>query len=271
MTNADGIESVRTQPPTAIEIEGRFRSAPVSALRPVLLGGLWVSAKLLRYDWSSEGAERLLEIGEPMILASNHCSHADTGAILGTLPGDMRRRTCVAAALDVFGSVEDRSRVRTFRRECLQTAVATAFFAFAFDRSGPPLPSVRTAVTLVRNGWNLLLYPEGTRSRTGKVSDFKAGVSLIAKLTGRRVVPIHVSGGKTIMPIGTKIPGPGHANVRYGEPIELGRGESLLGFATRLRHHVQSLAAGRDVVAGREPSQTEPAPRLAAVEAKQSA
>jgi 1-acyl-sn-glycerol-3-phosphate acyltransferase len=153
----------------------------------------------------------------------------------------MRERTCVAAALDVFGPVGENGTFRSFRRECLQIVVAAGFHAFAFDRSGPPLRSLRTAVDLIRGGWNLLLYPEGTRSRTGALGPFKAGVGVLAKMTGRPVVPIHVAGGTSILPCGATIPRKGRAHVRYGDPMRLRLGEDTGDFAARVREHVREL------------------------------
>lgn len=253
--------------PRIAEIEERFRSPVVRLGRPVILGGIRVLRVVRRFGWSGDGAETLPD-HEPFILAANHCSHADTAAILGTLPRSVRHRTCVAAALDVFGPPSSRERhtLKAFRRECLQIVVAAGFHAFAFDRHGPPRRSIRTAVELVRGGWNLLLYPEGTRSRTGKMGRFKAGVGVLARTTGRRVIPVHVSGGTTILPCGAFLPRPGHALVRYGAPLTLDRGESGRDFTERLSQAIGELAPGGIALDTRESTELPPAPtRLAPI------
>ena len=133
-------ESTRVEAPTVDEIEQRFRSPAVVVARPLVLGTLGMLGVVCRYRWTAEGAERL-PIGDgPLVFAANHGSHADTAAILGTLPRPLRKRTCVAAALDVFGPTDDTERrtLKALRRECLQVIVAAAFHAFAFDRHGPP-------------------------------------------------------------------------------------------------------------------------------------
>ncbi len=236
-------DAIRVVAPGAEEIEQRFRSPVVLATRPMILGGIKVLSVVCRFGWTSEGAERLLPCPRPIIFCANHGSHADTAAILGTLPPVIRRRTCVAAALDVFGPTSNGNRrtFKTFRRECLQVVVAAGFHAFAFDRSGAPLRSLRTAVNLVRSGWSLLLYPEGTRSRTGEMGPFKAGVGILARNTGRPVVPVYVADGKSILPCGTTIPRPGRAIVHYGEPIRVEAGESTRAFTRRLKQRVADL------------------------------
>jgi long-chain acyl-CoA synthetase len=254
----------RVEPPTAAEIERRFASPLVVGARPLILAGIATLGFACRFQWTAEGTSALLDGDGPTILAANHASHADTAAILGTLPRPIRRRTCVAAALDVFGPNGETRTIRAFRRECLQVIVAAGFHAFAFDRSGPPLRSLRTAVDLVRGGWNLLLYPEGTRSRTGELGEFKAGVGVLARVTQRPVVPVNVAGGTSILPCGATVPRSGHAHVRFGEPIRISRGESGHAFADRVRQRVRELGstatrtAAKDTVESRAPLATIP-------------
>ena len=252
----------RVLPPTAEEIERRFHSLAASSLRPAIRGSLRVLGAVRRFGWDAEGAEMLEQLEPPIILAANHLSHADTPAILDTLPRAIRKRTQVAAALDVFGrSMNGHKRV--WRKELLQLVVAAGFHAFAFDRHGPPLRSVRTSAQLMRNGWNLLLYPEGTRSRTGEIGTFKAGVGVLARITGRPVVPIHVTGGDVVQQHGKLIPHPGRVRVRYGEPMWPGADERPTQFTERLEQTVRVMAsapARHEPAAAAEP-RPEPRPK----------
>jgi len=207
----------------------------------VILGAVGVLRMARRFGWIGEGLDNIKNLSTPMVFAANHQSHTDTAAILGTLPKRVRNRTAVAAALDVFGG-NGTGASPSLRRECLQLFVAAGFHAFAFDRHRSPLRSIRTAAELIENGWNLLLYPEGTRSRTGKMAQFKAGVGVLARFTQRPVVPIHVSGGRAILPCGATIPRPGRLIVRYGKPIFFEQGESSSQFAQRIQDSVLNLS-----------------------------
>ncbi|MHC5002581.1 MAG: lysophospholipid acyltransferase family protein [Planctomycetota bacterium] len=229
--------------PKAAEIEHRFSSAPVVMTRPLIMGGIRMLRTARRFGWSAEGLETLREIEPPVVFAANHLSHSDTAAILGTLPRCLRSRTAVAAALDVFGPS---SKGRSFRNEALQLLVAAGFHAFAFDRHGPPLRSIRTSVDLIRHGWSLLLYPEGTRSRSGAMGPFKAGVGVLARFTRRPVVPVYVEGGQDVLPHGVLMPRPGRIVVRYGQPLTYRDGESPDAFVTRLREQVGAMCEGRE-------------------------
>ncbi len=230
----------RLQPPTAAEIERGFRAPAVVITRPLILGGIGALSTARSFGWRAIGIENLKSAPQPVILAANHQSHADTAAILGTLPRAIRERTTVAAALDVFGNGNS---APSLKRRYLQLFVAAGFRAFAFDRHGPPLPSLRTARQLIRNGWNLLLYPEGTRSRSGELGPFKAGVSVLARFTRRPLIPVYVDGGQQVLPCGAFMPRPGRITVRYGRPLFYGRGDTLDGFAARVREHVAEAAA----------------------------
>ena len=226
----------RHRPPTVDEIERGFRTPAVVVTRPLILGGIGALCATRNFNWRAVGIENLRSARQPIILAANHQSHADTAAILGTLYRPIRERTVVAAALDVFGN----GGVPSLKRRYLQLVVAAGFHAFAFDRHGPPLPSLRTATQLIRNGWNLLLYPEDTRSRTGQIATFKAGISVLARFTRRPVVPVRVDGGRRILPCGAFLPRSGRITVHYGRPLFYGRGDTLESFAARVREHVRT-------------------------------
>ncbi len=226
----------RPLPPTAADVERRFRHPVVVVARPLILGSIGVIGSARSFGWKATGLDRLMALEPPVILAANHQSHADTPAILGTLPRPLRERTVVAAALDVFGNG---SGVPSFKRECLQLVVAAGFHAFAFDRHGPPLRSLRTAVQLIRNGWSMLLFPEGTRSRSWQMARFKAGISVLARFSRQPVIPVHVAGGRQVLPCGEFIPRSGRITVHYGAPMWFEKGDSLAGFAARVEQRVR--------------------------------
>lgn len=233
----------RDKAPTAEEIEQRFSSPLVKGLRPTLLAGLTVLKTVRRFSWHAQVECDFSQIDQPVIFAANHRSHADTAAILGVLPKHMRNRTAVAAALDVFGPDSNGGLKRKLSKDMLQLIVGSGFHAFAFDRFGPPLRSVRTSVQLIRNGWNLLLYPEGGRTRLPHIRPFKPGVSLLAKFSGAPVIPVFVHGGDAILPCEKFLPGPGVATVVFGGPLTYGEGETPNQFANRVEEQVRLLGA----------------------------
>ena len=96
------------------------------------------------------------------MFVANHESHADTAVVLAALPREVRSRSAPAAAEDYFFS----SRVRG-------VMAALAMGAFPFPRHGSA--GLERAERLLAEGWNVLLFPEGTRSRDGRMGRFRPG------------------------------------------------------------------------------------------------
>ena len=114
---------IRRLPQTAAEVERRFRSPAVIVTRPMIVSSIELLGAARSFHWRPEGLENLARVREPVILAANHQSHADTAAILGTLPRAVRERTSVAAALDVFGR-QSNGNMPSIKREFIQLLVA---------------------------------------------------------------------------------------------------------------------------------------------------
>jgi 1-acyl-sn-glycerol-3-phosphate acyltransferase len=70
-------------------------------------------------------------------------------------------------------------------------------------------------------GRPIAIFPEGTRSRDGHLTDGKAGAALIAMRSGAPIVPAGISGTHRIFPGRSRWPRPTRVRVRYGEPFRL--------------------------------------------------
>lgn len=154
-----------------------------------------------------EGIENLQSIEGPVVFVANHSSHADTAAILYALPGEHRRRLCIAAAADYFY----KSRVVGFIVNLLMNT-------FPFERNNPR-KGLQLAKAVLRNGQSLLIYPEGTRSISGNCITFKRGFACLSCQLGIPVVPIRVEGSREMLPKGTFWPRKARIRVAFAEPI----------------------------------------------------
>jgi 1-acyl-sn-glycerol-3-phosphate acyltransferase len=137
------------------------------------------------------GQEHLKAVDEPVILVANHTSHLDTVAILRALPRRWRMRTAVLAAADYF-----------YRNRVVAAFVSLVFNTVPVERrperaAGEPAAHLDR---LIGQRWNLLIYPEGTRSRDGKLGSLHRGAAYIAAKHGLRILPIRVSGTRAAMP-----------------------------------------------------------------------
>jgi 1-acyl-sn-glycerol-3-phosphate acyltransferase len=164
-----------------------------------------------------EGLDHLEEVRPPVVFLANHASHMDTPLILCSLPKEWRRRTAVAAAADYFFDVWWRA-----------ASTALVFNTFPIERTGGKR-ATDTARQLVSEGWSLLVYPEGTRSRDGWMGRFRHGASRLCIEYGIPAVPIALRGTYAAMPRGRSWPLPGRpaVSVRIGAPIPIARGEDF--------------------------------------------
>ncbi len=161
---------------------------------------------------------------------ANHTSHMDTPLILCSLPDDWRRRTAVAAAADYFFDTWWRA-----------TGSAVAFNTFPIERRGGTLSS--TPGDLLGSGWNVVVFPEGTRSPDGWTRPFRLGAAYLAAQYGVPVVPIGIRGSYAAMPRGRGWPVPGRppVTVRFGEPIRQRPDEGVRELGARVERAVAQL------------------------------
>jgi 1-acyl-sn-glycerol-3-phosphate acyltransferase len=76
-----------------------------------------------------------------------------------------------------------------------------------------------TAMSVLKAGGGFGIYPEGTRSRDGRLARGKTGVAWLALTADCPVVPVAVAGTDRIQPIGASWPWPHHFSVTFGKPL----------------------------------------------------
>jgi 1-acyl-sn-glycerol-3-phosphate acyltransferase len=176
------------------------------------------------------GLHHLQGARPPLILAPNHASHADAPLVLRALPPALRDDTLVPAAADYF-----------FKRRWLSVAVTLAMNAVPFDRRHDIADSVRRLERLLRHGHSIVLFPEGSRARDGRLRGFKAGVAHLACQTGAPVVPVYVQGTHALLPPGAALPRPSAVAVHFGPPLVAQPEESARAFNERIEVAVAEL------------------------------
>jgi 1-acyl-sn-glycerol-3-phosphate acyltransferase len=119
---------------------------------------------------------------------------------------------------------------------------ALIFNAFPVERSGGKRLS-DTPWRMLREGWNIVVFPEGTRSHDGWVGRFRPGAARLCIGAGVPAIPVAIRGSYAAMPRGRGWPNPGRypITVRYGPPVRPQREESVRSFADRLADGVGAL------------------------------
>jgi len=82
------------------------------------------------------------------------------------------------------------------------------------------LPAIERAAAALREGNSFLIFPEGTRSRSGELLPFKKGGFIMALLGRAPIVPVAISGARDAMKKGSLVIRPVRVTVRFGRPIE---------------------------------------------------
>jgi 1-acyl-sn-glycerol-3-phosphate acyltransferase len=173
---------------------------------------LGIALKVVFRPWS-RGRRNLPRRG-PVILASNHLSFADH--FFGPLP--LPRKVVFLAKAEYF------------TRPGFMGLVSRAFFSgtgqIPVDRTGGEASelALRSGLRVLAEGNVLGIYPEGTRSRDGKLHKGKTGVARLALESRAPVVPCAMIGTFEFLPSGSFRPSlrirPG---VIFGEPLDFSR------------------------------------------------
>jgi 1-acyl-sn-glycerol-3-phosphate acyltransferase len=119
-----------------------------------------------------------------------------------------------------------RRPIAYFARSSLWKNPTIAFFLRAMcsipvDRDNPGLSSMKGAIERLRSGLSVLVFPEGTRTKTGYLGKFREGPTLFARRAGVPIVPVYLYRSEAVWPIGQKLPTflTKNIEVRLGAPI----------------------------------------------------
>ena len=143
------------------------------------------------------------------ILASNHLSHLDW-FIDGWV--------CTPRRFTFIAQIDKMTGVKKFFRDLLYLYAGVV----RMDRNDKESKrrALAKAIEMVKSGYCLIIYPEGTRARDGQMHAFKAGVGKIHIETGAPIVPSAFKGTYEMMPPGGKMKGKKMARILIGKPMD---------------------------------------------------
>jgi 1-acyl-sn-glycerol-3-phosphate acyltransferase len=163
---------------------------------------------------------------------ANHTSHLDAVVLWSALPRDIRSLTRPVAALDYWGG-------SSFRR-----FLAKSFNALLIDRKEIKVHQspVELMIREIGDIYSLIVFPEGSRSTDGEMSEFKSGLYYLAKKRpDLELIPVYMENLNRILPRGEVAPVPLLSSISIGDPISLQVGEAKADFLARARQAVKSL------------------------------
>jgi long-chain acyl-CoA synthetase len=173
------------------------------------------------------------------IVAANHSSHLDMGLTKMAL-GESGKDMVVLAAADYFFDTK-------YKRAVMENFTNLV----PMERSGSLRQSLRHASSFLNRGYNALIFPEGTRSVTGEMADFKPVIGYLALHTGVGILPVYLHGTHDAMPKGSNVIKNRKVGARIGRYLEIAeletmtagmpRSEAYRLIAARVKHEVENL------------------------------
>lgn len=175
-----------------------------------------------------------VDTGQSYVIVSNHQSHYDIFLLYGWLEIDFRW---------------------VMKKELRKVP----FIGISCDRLGhifidrgnreAALASINRAKERIANGTSVVFFPEGTRSRDGRLKDFKKGAFMMALDLKLPILPVTITGTRGILPPGTLNLFPGKAELRIHKPIQVSDC-SVKTLADLMHHTREVILSGLDDEAG---------------------
>jgi 1-acyl-sn-glycerol-3-phosphate acyltransferase len=172
------------------------------------LGALIIRGLLHVYNHFEIIGQQNLRTNRSLVIVANHCSHIDTLCLLAALPLRKLHRAFPAAASDYF-----------FQSIPRLWAAAILVNALPFARQARVRQSLSLCRELLANpGTILIIFPEGTRSTTGEVAEFKSGIGALVAGRDVTVAPCFIDGSFRAWPKGKRFPRPRKVRLVVGRP-----------------------------------------------------
>ena len=159
-----------------------------------------------------------------VLIAANHASFADPPSIGVTVPRE----------LTFFAKKE------LFRIPLLSQFIQLAN-SIPVDRTGDSTATVKNVVRRLKEGWAVLVFPEGTRTRTGEFLRPKRGVGMMAVMAGVPVVPCWIEGSFRCKPFRSRITLHFLPPFKPSEIEAADKKEHYLLVSNRIMHHINNL------------------------------
>jgi len=160
---------------------------PFPSIRFVIYHVFFLPLTLIMCRVQTVGVERFAKVKPPVLFISNHVTDVDAALILSALPWAWRYRMAIAMAGEILREWRINAKI--------QYALGAALFnVFSLPRQSGFRQSFEYAGEAVDRGFSILIFPEGTETRDGRIQPFKAGIGLLASELNVPVVPIMLRG-----------------------------------------------------------------------------
>jgi len=214
-------------------------SFPIRMLRGAFQRCIAIPLFRNRLPLTVSGLENLDGLDPPVLFAANHASDLDTPAVFTSLPAMWRKRIAPAMRADYFGASWK------FRMQFLLARTIYNAFPLPQEMAGTRR-ALEYAAELVRRGYCPLIFPEGRRTRDGKLQSFRPGIGMLATRLRIPVVPIFIRGMYEVYSRDDSWPKTGPVHVSIGRPLRFAANTRIEDATQSIRDEIVKLEAADD-------------------------
>ena len=217
-------------------------SRPSRVVARGLLGFLHFAGRLVcRVPIRRVGFDRAARLPQSIMVA-NHHSLIDTPCLFMSVARSRRDRTATVGGLDYFAARPEHPwHERVFRRVVIWF-IRSSMNVMLIDRVGGEYSELDRIDAMIAEGWSLIIFPEATRSRDGRIGRFRHGAAELARRNDLPVVPVRIDGTEQILPPGVSWPQAAPLRMEAGEPLRAEPEETAAAFTKRLIVAIERLS-----------------------------
>jgi long-chain acyl-CoA synthetase len=218
---------------------------PVSWLRIALLHAI-VFTTIRTMGWPKiRGKERLRNLSGPVVLVCNHVTMVDHAVVLFALPTRFKTKMVIAQDGEILREWRHPPDGAGLLRRVLNLLeyflVVLFFNVFSMPQKSGFRRSFAFAGEMMDRGYNLMIFPEGERTKHGAMNPFRVGTGLLIRELDAPVVPMRIDGLWKLKQANRHFAWPGEISVVFGEPVRYSNQDGPEKIALDLSQRVKSL------------------------------
>jgi 1-acyl-sn-glycerol-3-phosphate acyltransferase len=157
---------------------------------------------------------RKLQNYDQFIIAANHNSHADAVTLMTAVPTNKLATTHPIAAADYFG----KNKLMSFISWFFINVKLIPRKKTEADSDNP----IEIMDALLKKNKSIIIFPEGSRGKPGKLSAFKKGIGILSeKNKNIPIIPVYLEGISRVLPKGNKVILPSLTKIYFGDAIHI--------------------------------------------------
>jgi long-chain acyl-CoA synthetase len=176
----------------------------------------------------------------PLLIIANHVTALDAALVLYALPTRIRRRVAIMMSGEMLADFRS-GEIYGLAGRAAYWLLTALFNVFPLPRLQGFRQSFAHAGNAIDHGYSVLVFPEGTRSRTGKIAPFRQGIGLLSAQAAVPVLPVALLGLERIKRRGANWFRSGDIEIRIGRAINWTESKSAAEWTVELERDLRTL------------------------------